>query len=395
MQDSWLSDGAGRELDAIKVAIDAELRAQIVKLEADGPDRAHPLMFRIYRWFRHYLDSSGRRMHGLAVVLSYRACGGCDLARIYPVAAAFQLYHHHTLVHDDIYDEDDLRRGWPTTHRAFAAYLEGAGNGSNIAPARSNGDLFATEALRRGTIAAFAYGKIGRALAAHMIGEAAFPAPAVLDVMQALNWHDVFDNAGQLKDVHDEGAMLPAPQACLENAWLKTGRLFEVCAYAGARLASGTESQTAALKTWAGLSGLAYQLQDDVEDLVAESEKGQGRGAGRDVRQLKPTYVRAIAGTLATGADAALLAGWRGGGDDEQDVTRLIEVLDRCGATAAVRQKVAEVVGEAKRPLAVATPEFDGSDVSLMGSFTDYFVSPQYWRRSIGRHEADAAALMA
>ena len=391
MRDSWLSDGAGRELEAIKVAIDEELRAQIVWLEAEGPDHAHPLMSRVYRWFRHYLNSNGRRMHGLAVVLAYRACGGRDLARIYPVAAAFQLYHHHTLVHDDIYDGDDLRRGWPTTHRAFARYLEGAGYASKIATARSNGDLFTTEALRRGTIAAIAYGKIGRALAAHMIGEAAFPAPAVLDVMQALNGHDLFDNAGQLKDVHHEGATTPAPQACLENAWLKTGRLFEVCAYAGARLASGTQSQTGALKTWAGLSALAYQLQDDMEDLVAESEKGQGRGVGRDVAQLKPTYLHAVARTLATGDDAALLGGWRGG----DDVTALTEVFDRCGATAAVRQKIAEVVGEAKRPLAGATLAFDAPDVSLMASFTDYFVSPEYWRRGIGRHEADAVALMA
>ncbi|UUZ48667.1 polyprenyl synthetase family protein [Massilia sp. B-10] len=71
----------------------------------------------------------------------------------------------------------------------------------------------------------------------------------------------------------------------------------------------------AALKLWAGQSALAYQLQDDLEDLQIESEKGQGRGVGSDLLRCKPTYLYALAKTRAGRRPASLaaLAGGREG----------------------------------------------------------------------------------
>ncbi|UUZ48666.1 hypothetical protein LP420_39285 [Massilia sp. B-10] len=57
----------------------------------------------------------------------------------------------------------------------------------------------------------------------------------MLAVNADLEWHDLFDNAAQLKDVCHEGDPLFDSRSCLDNAWLKTGRLFEVCAAAGMR----------------------------------------------------------------------------------------------------------------------------------------------------------------
>jgi geranylgeranyl pyrophosphate synthase len=338
---------------------------------------------------RHYLDSGGKRMHGLAVALAYRACGGASFEKIVPIAAAFQLYHHHTLVHDDIYDEDISRRGWPTTHRAFASYFEDvshAGEGERV--------LFASEPLRRGAITAFAYGKICRALAGNMIVTSEFPEAARLDVARAFDWHDLFDNAAQLQDVYHEGGGIPAPETCLDNAWQKTGRLFEVCAYAGARLADASPSQVAALERWAGLSALAYQLQDDLEDLVPDSEKGQGRGVGTDLVRCKPTYLFATAISLAEGQDRAVLFGWQSGAVEGLMIGDVITVLERCGAIEACRRKVDECVAQACASIDTATPAFPNPKRAAMVAFTRYFVSSAYWRRQIKTDEARAAALL-
>ena len=380
-------------LDALRLAIDEEISRSITHLEQQGPEHDHALIQRVYRWMRHYLASGGKRMHGIAVVLAYQACGGeCNQA-IIPVAAALQLYHHHTLVHDDIYDEDSARRGWLTSHLAFASLFHDKRRASRQHDVASV--LFADEALRRGAITAFAYGKICRAMAGHAMLCSDFPAEARLDVATSLDWHDLYDNVAQLKDVYHDGDAMPSPGVCLSNAWLKTGRLFEVCAYTGARLAGAQPEQIAALKTWAGQSAIAYQLQDDLEDLNIDSEKGQGRGIGTDLLHCKPTYLYALAKTLANGADLAALLRWQAGEKAGLDTAAVITILERCGAVAACQQEVDRCLERASTALEQAQPGFSAQACAAMVAFSRYFVSPTYWRRYIVSDLTRSATLIA
>lgn len=374
-------------LEQIRIAIDQDLARTITALEQHGPEHRHPLIGRVYRWMRHYLANDGKRMHGMAVVLAYRACGGLADQDIVPMAAALQLYHHHTLVHDDIYDEDRVRRGWPTAHMAFATLFGTDDEGDE------SGTLFNGRGMRRGVITAFAYGKVCRAVAGQAVLAASFPADARLDVSAELEAHDLFDNAAQLKDVYHEGDPLFDAQSCLDNAWLKTGRLFEVCAYAGARLAGAEPEQIAALKVWAGQSALAYQLQDDLEDLQVDSEKGQGRGVGSDLLRCKPTYLYALAKARATGADLLALERWQAGAKDGLDSAAIIAVLQRCGALDACRSEVENCLARADQALADAS--FSTEARADMLAFSRYFVSPGYWRRHIALDATRGAALIA
>lgn len=374
-------------LDQVRVAIDQELARIIDHLAGRGPEHAHPLIGRVYRWMRHYLANDGKRMHGIAVVLAHRACGGKLDQAILPVAAAMQLYHHHTLVHDDIYDEDHTRRGWPTAHAAFAGWFE------KQAGQDEPSTVFAGKGMRRGVITAFAYGKICRAVAGSAMLAAPFPAEALLAVNADLEWHDLFDNAAQLKDVCHEGDPLFDSRSCLDNAWLKTGRLFEVCAAAGARLAGARPQQVAALKLWAGQSALAYQLQDDLEDLQIESEKGQGRGVGSDLLRCKPTYLYALAKTRARGADQQALLRWQAGEKDGLDTAAIIAILQRCGALEDCRSEVEHCLVLAAQALAEAG--FSAAVRADMDAFSRYFVSPGYWRRQIDKDTTRGAALIA
>lgn len=370
------------ELDALRLAIDEEISRSIVFLEQAGPENKHPLIQRVYRWMRHYLDSGGKRMHGIAVVLAYQACGGKAIQSIIPFAAALQLYHHHTLVHDDIYDEDSARRGWPTSHLAFASLFRGR-EGSRSAQKSSPSTLFTDDALRRGAITAFAYGKICRAMAGQALLRSGFPAEARLEVAMSLDVHDLYDNVAQIKDVYHEGDAMPLPDACLDNAWLKTGRLFEVCAYTGARLAEAQPEQLVALKTWAGQTAIAYQLQDDLEDLNVDSEKGQGRGIAADLLHCKPTYLYSLARTMASGADLEALLCWQGGDKQGLDVATISAILERCGAMARCQQEVERCLQRACIALSEAQPKFSAQACATMSAFSRYFLSPAYWRRHI------------
>ncbi|AXE30525.1 hypothetical protein DK842_11815 [Chromobacterium phragmitis] len=374
-------------LDRLRGRIDAVMAEAIEALRTQGPEHEHPLIGRVYGWLRHYLDCDGKRMHGIAVALSHLACGG-DEDAILPVAAAMQLYHHHTLVHDDIYDEDAARRGWPTTHQAFAGWFADRGG-------RQEGDgrVFFGGAMRRGAIAAFAYGKICRALAGRLLLESGFEPAAALDVARALERHEFFDNAAQLKDVFHEGDEMPSPQACLDNAWLKTGRLFELCAYAGARLAGADRRGTEALERWAGQSALAYQLQDDLEDLNAASEKGQGRGVATDLLHCKPTYLYARAKALAEGRDRESLLAWQAGRTSGLDRGDIIAILARSGALDDCRSEVGRCVERAGAALDEAGPSLRPDWLPPLRDFSDYFVSPAYWHRPLAASRPVAALL--
>ena len=379
-------DALPERLELLCQQVDHKIEETIASLQQDGPECEHPLMNRIYRWMRHYLDSGGRRMHGMTVALAYRACGGESEDSAMEIAAAMQIYHHHTLVHDDIYDEDRSRRGWPSTHEAFAGLFDPASS--------ANSRLFVSGALRHGTITAFAYGKICRALASHMILTSTFPAEARLAVAKALDWHDLYDNAAQLKDVDFEGTAMPNPQTCLQNAWLKTGRLFEVCAFAGARLAWASDSQRRAVEAWAGQSSLAYQLKDDLEDLEADSEKGRGRGVATDLLYCKPTYLYAKAREMASKHDRETLDCWQSGertGIEESDI---IAILYHSGAVEACHIEIRRCIDRATDALQKAEPTLRVETVDEMHEYSEYFVSPGYWRRPIAIDERRAFALL-
>jgi geranylgeranyl diphosphate synthase, type I len=366
-------------VDTLRHEIDAEMQAQFEQLVQRGPMAHDPLVRQIYRWTQHYLESGGRRMHGVCVWLTYVAFGGKDEDAIRKVAAAIQLYHHHTMVHDDVYDEDTARRRWPTTHVAFADWFAARRCGSDTDTTR----LFHSDAARRGAVSAFAYGKIVRALALYGIGTAGFDHERTLAVSNLLNWHDLFDNAGQMKDVDFENRQIPSSQTCLSNAWLKTGRLFEICARIGAILAGADERQQDAAARWAGNAGLAYQIQDDLEDIADASEKGQGRGIGVDLLYCKPTYLYALTRELASPSDRQALQEWERSERTEQGIPAIIDIVRRSGAHEQVEREVKGLLADGQAALhSVADGMRPGFEDTML-AFAHYFVSPEYWNRPL------------
>ena len=149
------------------------------------------------------------------------------------------------------------------------------------------------------------------------------------------------------------------------------------------------------METWAGQAALAYQLQDDLEDLVSDSEKGQGRGIATDLLHCKPTYLYATAKTLATGLDREALLRWQAGEKSGLDTSDIIAILERAGAAQACRREVARLVELAFSALAGAEPSLSPGTVREMREFVSYFVSTAYWRRPIAGGAGRASALLA
>jgi len=202
-----------------------------------------------------------------ALVLSaFRSVGGTSPA-IAGVAAAVETVHAYSLVHDDLpcMDDDDLRRGRPTTHRQF-----------DIPTATRVGFLLVPVAAR--VLAAAAE-------------ELALPADTLGDMASELFQAGGIEGmvGGQWLDLEAERRTLTLPQLMAVHRG-KTGALIRASCTLGGIAAQAAPAQVAALTAFGEDVGLAFQIADDVLDCTGTSEE-LGKTAGRDAALAKSTYV--------------------------------------------------------------------------------------------------------
>jgi geranylgeranyl pyrophosphate synthase len=210
------------------------------------------------------LQGGGKRLRGILVLAAYDAAGGDgDAGRI---AAAFEMVHAYSLIHDDLpcMDDDDIRRGRPTTHRAFdvnVATLAGAA----LIP-----------------IAARAAHDGARALM--------LPTPLCCTIVRVLMRAAGSSGmiGGQLLDLEAEGRDLSRTELDSIHA-AKTGALISAAVVAGGLAARADDEVLAGLNGFGSNVGLAFQIMDDVLDVTSSSER-LGKTTGRDVALRKSTY---------------------------------------------------------------------------------------------------------
>ncbi|WP_263264753.1 (2E,6E)-farnesyl diphosphate synthase [Pseudomonas sp. RIT-PI-S] len=220
---------------------------------------------RLYEAMRYSVMNGGKRIRPLLVYGACEALGG-DLANADGAACAVELIHAYSLVHDDLpaMDDDDLRRGQPTTHKAFdeaCAILAGDG----------------LQALAFSALSDATLGQLGDSTRLQMVRALAQGAGAAGMV------------GGQAIDLGSVGMKLD--QAALEQMHRhKTGALIEASVVLGA-LASerARPDDLKALKTYARAVGLAFQVQDDILDVESDTAT-LGKRQGADIARDKPTY---------------------------------------------------------------------------------------------------------
>lgn len=210
------------------------------------------------------LRGSGKRLRPALVLAAYREAGGTGDAT--DLAAAVEVVHTYSLVHDDLpcMDNDDLRRGRPTTHRAF-----------DVGTATAAGFSMVPLAARMVAAGCRALEIDGERLRA--IGRTLFSA-AGLDGMIA----------GQVLDLEAEGKR-PTLAALMSIHGAKTGALIAASVSIGGIAAGLAGQELDALRGYGREIGLAFQIVDDVLDTTMTSQE-LGKTAGKDARQQKASF---------------------------------------------------------------------------------------------------------
>jgi farnesyl diphosphate synthase len=266
-------------LSEVKASVEARLDSIVPSAEVP-PTRLHEAI----RWS---VFAGGKRVRPALVI----ACGktfGADDKRLITTAAAIELIHTYSLVHDDLpsMDDDDLRRGRATCHKQYGE---------------------ATAILAGDAMQTLAFGGIARdqslptELRAKLITMISEAAGTPLGMV-----------SGQHLDISAEGATITIDE--LENIHLqKTGALITASARAGAVIAGASEAELLAVADYARALGLLFQLTDDLLD-VTEPTETLGKTAGKDAAAAKSTYpallgiqgARSLAEELQVTAAAAL-----------------------------------------------------------------------------------------
>ena len=239
-------------------------RAEVdLALDALLPPASGPAS-RLHETMRYAVFSGGKRLRPVLVLASCEAFGGSLEDALGP-AAAVEMVHTYSLIHDDLpaMDDDDLRRGRPTVHKAFGeaeAILAGDALltlAFEVTATRPAGDLLASRRADAVAVLARAAGHAG------MVG-------------------------GQLADLLAERR--PPAEAPLE--WIhrhKTGALLAASVAIGALHAGAAADDLAAIVRYGEAMGLAFQITDDVLDRTASAE-ALGKTPGKDVKSGKATY---------------------------------------------------------------------------------------------------------
>ena len=221
----------------------------------ESPERLHQAM-------RHAVLGGGKRLRPMLVYAAGCATGADETLLDAP-AAAVELVHAYSLVHDDLpaMDDDDLRRGRPTVHVAFdeaTAILAGDALQA-LAFAALAGETRAGAELRVAWLAALADAAGARGMC-----------------------------GGQALDMDGTGATLSLPELERLHA-LKTGALIRAAVRLGALAGTVDAGTLSRLDEFAAALGLAFQIRDDILDIEASSEQ-LGKTAGKDQAQSKSTY---------------------------------------------------------------------------------------------------------
>ena len=288
-----------KALDSHKNEIEKRI---LVALSITEQDRLRSAML-------HLIEGGGKRLRAIIPYLVADALGGASEG-LYDIGASIEIIHNFTLVHDDIMDQDEVRRGRPAVHVAY-----------DLPTAINAGD------------AMLAVG---------------FELISTIDIVPDRDLRDlvkVFGNMvrrvseGQQLDMQFEKMEVVTEEEYLTMISKKTAAMFETCGQVGAMCASAPADKIVSMKEWGYNLGMCFQLMDDLIDVISDS-KTIGKPAGSDIARGKRTLIIIHALNQSDSPARARLLKILGKGGDVSalDISDAISALNESGSITYAKE---------------------------------------------------------
>jgi geranylgeranyl diphosphate synthase type I len=300
--------------------------------------------------------SGGKRFRAAFCYWGFRAVAGtsydaADEDSLVRACASLELLHASALVHDDVMDASDTRRGRPATHRGFETEHRREG--------------WRGDAAQYGASAAILLGDLVLSWSDELLRRCGLPLERVVAAL------DVFDRCrsevitGQFLDVSVQARGEADVDAAMTVLRYKSAKYsVERPLHVGAALAGGTTEQLRQLSAFGLPLGEAFQLRDDLLGVFGDPTT-TGKPAGDDLVEGKRTVLVALALDAASAADAARLDASLGSALAADEIAELRRIIESSGAPHQVEQVISELAARATRALAGAQLDPGARDVLL------------------------------
>lgn len=338
----------------VQAAVDAEVTTQTAVLQAVGADLTD-LVDAVSR-----LLSGGKRLRAAFLYWGYRAAGQPDSDALVRLATAMEFFQAAALLHDDVMDGSDTRRGMPSAHRAIAAHHAEAG--------------WAGSSVRFGEAAAILAGDLCLQWTDELYSTSGLPAQHLLRARPAFDTMRTQLMGGQFLDLLAAARGWDGLDTATRIAGARNVIRYKSAKYTiehplliGATAGGVPQAALDPLSRYGLALGEAFQLRDDLLGVFGDPA-ATGKPAGDDLREGKRTVLIAQALDRADADQTALVDKLLGQSDlDATGVEELRTVLRDTGAVEQVESTITELAGEADAAI-VATPGLDPEAVAVLRS---------------------------
>ena len=289
----------------------------------------------------HYPAAGGKRLRPLLATIAAEAVGGRAESAM-PFGVALEMVHNFTLVHDDVMDEDDTRRGLKTVHSLYG-----------IPEAILAGDAMFARAFE-------------------IVLDSDVPDKDLVSLTDILARSVRLLAEGQQMDMDFESRMDVSSEDYLKMIERKTAVLYSAAAEGGAIVGGGTEVQKEALFEYGRLMGIGFQIWDDVLDLRSD-QKTFGKPVLNDIRNGKKTLIAVHAlENLKGGKRDAFLAVLGKKDATEKELLKAKDILEDVGSIDHASRVSMELVAKAKEQLGALK---DSEHKVALREFADFMVA--------------------
>ena len=290
----------------------------------------------LYRAARHIIDAGGKRLRPFLVLKSCKMVGGNEEDAI-PTAASLEMLHTFTLLHDDIMDKDEKRRGVPSVHTKWGVPI-----------AIVAGDLL--------------FAKVYQAITKHTDTKHVKP-KRILQVVKEISEATIVLCEGQTRDMMFESKETVSEAEYFRMIEGKTAALFETSARCGGLIGGATKSQVKRLGEFGRYAGIAFQVIDDILALTAD-EKLLKKPVGNDIREGKRTLMVVRALEKASKSQRKQILGTLGNKDaSAEQIRETIELIGSLGAIDYAKKLADKYIKKAKKVLARFPASEDREDL--------------------------------
>ena len=312
----------------------------------------HPLAHEVFEIVADFTLGPGKRLRPILMIAGYHAVGGRDDNAILTASCCLELTQTMLLIHDDIMDKSELRRGRPSVHSDLARRYSEKLTGQRL----RSGDP-----AHFGIALAIAAGDLAGQLALRALIRASFPAD---NLARALSTYTAMTRDvcyGQVLDMHagDRDMQLTESDVLAIHRYKTARYTTEGPLHLGAVLAGADAAALAVLSAYALPLGQAFQLQDDLLGVFGREEE-TGKSADADLKQGKRTLLVLKALEWGSAAQAAALEAVLGNTNaTTRQLAAARQVLEETGARRYCEQRALDLAAQARSALATAALESD------------------------------------